>query len=380
MDNEWPKTHVFGCSARPTKRICSVAARFRLWCAPLLCVFYIGCGPVASPGGESGARCVRNLDCAVGLVCECETCVDADGATDPPVCNVTPDTDCSSEPSLCYEACGLEVVVGLAECVNGAELCTESGVLQSDCPPDTCWGDPEAGEICVDGAYQCQAGTAPNGECYTFDCPDNEAELCVLSCEDENPTAQACIASRWQCESGFPVRQCGGCVGSPPLCYDNCENRNELFNALCVDNEWSCTGVLVDAGVLPDTCSMDGGIWDGGWIADGGTTQDAGEVDAGLPIDAGLDIDAGGPFDADGGPMDGGFGPDSGSQGMDADAGAPDAGAPDAGAPDAGEETDSGQMAADAGSEPDPDGGAGTDGGMADAGAADGGSPAADAG
>lgn len=345
------------------------------------------CGPLPIGGAGQGETCSRNVDCETGLACECEVCVEERIATEPPSCDVEIETECGDEPSYCYAACGEEVVIGLAECVNAAENCEESGgVLRDDCPDTTCWGEPEPGEVCVNGEYQCQAGEAPNGECYTFDCPSGEAELCVLSCTDESPFSQVCIGSQWQCETGFPVRQCGGCVGMPPTCYDNCENLDELFGAICVDDEWTCDGVLVDVGVLLEDCGFtdagvsdggpdtpigeigeengpcfsnntcfgdlicvdsgqtgwtcvaptltDGGVVDGGQSDDSGQSDDGGESDDGGPSNDG-GSDGGGPL-ADAGHADSGA-PETDAGGFDAGLDSPDGGEADAGETDAGE-------------------------------------------
>ena len=381
---------------------------------------FFSCGPLPISGGERGDPCAQNVDCATGLACECAVCVDESAENEPPSCDVEIETECGEEPSYCYAACGEETVVGLAACVNAAENCDENGgVLRDDCPDTTCWGEPEAGEVCVNGEYQCQAGEAETGECYTFDCPEGEAELCVLSCTDESPFSQVCIASEWRCETGFPVRQCGGCVGMPPTCYDNCENLDELFGAICVDDEWTCDGVLVDAGVLLEDCGFtdagvsdggpdiptgeengpcfsnntcfgdlicvdsicvaptltDGGVVDGGQSGDGGQSNDGGSDGGGPVADAGH-ADSGAP-ETDAGGFDAGLDtPDGG----DADAGPTDSGTVDGGsssAEDAGA-TDGG-LNADAGlhdggpSQAGNDGGFVSDGGVTDAGGADGG-------
>jgi hypothetical protein len=358
-----------------------------------------GCiGPPAVVGSAQGESCVRNMDCDDGLVCECRSCTNAADATEPPVCDVSPNVECGEAPSNCYASCGEEVITGLAECVNGAETCVANGgVLYSDCPDDTCWGDAAPGEVCIDGAFECLWGESNNGDCYTFDCPDNEAELCVLNCESVETFAQVCVASAWRCESGFPLRQCGGCVGTPPQCFDNCENQMVLFTALCLENEWSCDGVLVDAGVLSSECEVDGGAMDGGsgdaglkmdggdegdagsFASDGGILSDGGQLpDAGLE-DAGGSLDGGTVEDA-GNPDDSGVVEDGGHTAEDGGAAAVDAGSmdedggfqtQDAGNLDAGESSDSGEPN-DAGSGGEvPEDGGETDAGVGDAGDGD---------
>lgn len=215
-----------------------------------------GClfAPQPVDGEPSGSACGTDIDCADGLMCECGTCVTATDNPLPASCDVTPDDRCPDLASECFQACGVDTVVGLAECINGRETCeASSGVLrEEDCSPDVCWGEPEAGETCLNGDFVCQFGrNEETGLCYTFDCDGDPAE-CVTSCQDDETVAQICVANTWTCEFGFPIEQCGGCVGTPPDCFDSCEGLNTIAAATCQDNAWSCNHIQ-DA-QLPSAC------------------------------------------------------------------------------------------------------------------------------
>lgn len=209
--------------------------------------------PPPLAGLAAGDACSTDLDCDDGLVCECGFCGEPSEPRLPPACEVDVDNRCPPTPSSCFAECGVEVVVGIAGCVNGRETCADGpGVLREDCPADTCWGEPEAGEVCIDGVFECAFGrNGPTGLCYTFDC-EGEAELCVLDCSASQMTAQVCVGSTWRCELGFPMRQCGGCVGTAPPCVESCADPFPDGTATCVEDAWTCDGELQSA------CCLDG--------------------------------------------------------------------------------------------------------------------------
>ncbi len=215
-----------------------------------------GCFLAPQPvvGEPAGSSCGTDLDCADGLLCECGTCATASADPLPPSCEVSPDDRCPDVASECFQECGVDNVVGLAECVNGRETCESSGgvLRDEDCGPDVCWGVPDVGETCLNGEFVCQFGrNEETGLCYTFDC-EGEAAECVLSCQDDDPEVQICLANAWTCEFGFPIAQCGGCVGTPPDCFDSCEDLNAIAPATCQNNAWSCAHIQ-DA-QLPSAC------------------------------------------------------------------------------------------------------------------------------
>jgi hypothetical protein len=211
--------------------------------------------PAPIDGASEGSTCAADLDCGDGLACECGTCASPSNPRLPPSCDVSVDNQCPSTPSGCFESCGVEVVVGIADCVAGRETCEGSGgVLFDDCPLETCWGVPEPGEVCVDGVFECAYGrNGPTGLCYTFDCVD-EPEQCVIDCTSDLRTTQVCVADEWKCESGFPVRQCGGCVGTPPVCVDSCADPFRTGSATCIEDEWSCAAAGDE---LENVCCID---------------------------------------------------------------------------------------------------------------------------
>lgn len=216
--------------------------------------------PLPTDGQSEGQPCAADWECGSGLTCECGACA-VPGADDlPPRCLDLED-GCNDPPSDCYASCGDETVLGPADCVGGREACsTTEGVLRSQCPAETCWGERGAGEICVDGEWECEFGRATTGECYTFDCTANEESACVLSCGGTE-LPQVCVAGEWTCESGFPVEDCGGCTGTPPACVTSCDDFTSIGSAICdmVALEWSCSHIVFpDAGTPPlatDCCS-----------------------------------------------------------------------------------------------------------------------------
>jgi len=129
----------------------------------------------------------------------------ADAAVDAP--NDVPDdlevwnqdvTGCPGPSTpMCAAACGGDYLLGQAVCEGGAWVCHE-GVLMDDCPPGTCWGMPEAGEVCDDGwkchpertgafAY-CPAVACL--ECDGFDGPVLQ-EGCLCACDGANVLCEA---------------------------------------------------------------------------------------------------------------------------------------------------------------------------------------------
>ncbi len=288
----------------------------------LLAVVVSGC-PLAPPrtsGEGAGAVCHNDLECASGLACECGVCAEPSG--EPPRCIDLNDA-CSEVPSECFQACGDLTVVGDAACVDGRETCSAvGGVLRSQCPADTCWGDPAPGEVCVDGQFQCEVQPrSSSGDCYTFDCESGAAGQCVPACGDgSSPVAQACVASEWRCESGVPVEECGACVGPLPSCVISCDEPTAVGGASCsAALEWSCEHILlngVPATVDSECCANDpaacagdagpdaggdldaGGLPDDGGGSDAGPSADAGRVDAGADVDGGANLGDGGEHDA----------------------------------------------------------------------------------
>lgn len=226
--------------------------------------FVAGCpawfAPSTTPGVQEGGPCVADLDCASGLVCECGACRIPGDDDRPPSCEVTLDDACRTPPSPCFRACGDPTPVGEASCVNGRETCSEvDGVLESQCAPDTCWGTPEPGEICDDGEFVCEVSRSPEtGLCYTFNCA-GEAGDCIEDCASGATFFEACLGGAYQCEYGFPVEDCGECLGPPPYCVESCDNPTVLAEAVCDQAEltFSC-GFILDA-VRADECGCASG-------------------------------------------------------------------------------------------------------------------------
>lgn len=271
--------------------------------------------PPATSGAREGARCSANVDCASGLVCECGSCAKPTGM--PSRCLALDDA-CGDEPSDCFRACGDPSVVGKAACVGGRESCSSSGgVLESSCPPETCWEPPGPGEVCVDGELQCEHGRAANGQCYTDDCEGSPRE-CVSACADgSEPFSEVCLASQWQCEGGLPIEGCGECVGALPACVLSCSTLEPVGSAACsAELEWSCAHILQDgraASVITDCCDENPDACPDPSEDAGPGDDDAGGVDAGEPdagtVDTGSGaVDGGDSVPLDGGPEDAGEG------------------------------------------------------------------------
>ena len=98
---------------------------------------------------------------------------------------------------MCAAACGGDYLLGQAVCEGGAWVCHE-GVLMDDCPPGTCWGMPEAGEVCDDG-WKCHPertgafALCPQVaclECDGFEGPVLQ-EGCLCACDGGNVTCTA---------------------------------------------------------------------------------------------------------------------------------------------------------------------------------------------
>lgn len=271
--------------------------------------------PPTTQGTREGGTCSSSLWCAAGLTCECGVCTAPSGL--PPRCPTLEDP-CAGPRSSCYAACGDPTVVGTATCAEGRESCASSGgVLQADCPPETCWDIPSPGEVCVDGKLECaDSPRAPNGQCYTSDC-EGEPGACVSACADGSaPFPQACIASEWQCETGVPVATCGECVGTPPSCVLRCDALSPVGVAACTaSREWSCAHIVdngTPAAVISACCDENPAACpevpsDGGSDSDGGASDaadaDAGDADGGEPD--GAEPDGGEPDDGEPGGGDG---------------------------------------------------------------------------
>jgi hypothetical protein len=279
--------------------------------------------PPVTSGLGAGEACQGSWECDDGLSCECGLCATPSEPPRPVRC-IELDDSCNDPPSDCYASCGDETVVGAAACVNGRETCTDvGGVLRDQCDAAVCWGDPEPGEICVEGEYTCEFGRSPNtDDCYTFNCTGTPGS-CVTSC-GSTPFSQTCLGGTYSCESGMDIADCGGCVGRTPRCLRSCEDIEVLGSALCDadDLEWSCDHLLANPGTgqvstRDDFCCVDS------------LTLPPGEPDAGpAPQDGGPGSEDGGPAPLDGGSIDGGVA----DGGASIDAGDPDGGpAADAG-------------------------------------------------
>lgn len=214
--------------------------------------------PATTEGDGAGAACSSSWSCQAGLACECGQCAEPTGR---PVRCPSVDDECSDDPSPCYASCGDREVVGDAACVNDRESCGPvGGVLEAQCPDDTCWGEAEPGELCVDGRFVCEFGrSTETGHCYTFDCDDETQGACVASCGGPAPFAQVCLGGEWRCETGLPVEECGECVGAPPSCVRDCDDLSPVGAAACQALAWSCSHLsLPDAGplVVADECCL----------------------------------------------------------------------------------------------------------------------------
>ncbi|GMV42958.1 MAG: hypothetical protein AMXMBFR64_46740 [Myxococcales bacterium] len=109
---------------------------------------------------------------------------------------------CEGVAPLCAPSCGGDVFYGPAICEGGAWVC-EEGVLRTDCPPFTCWGEKAPGEICTDQGWACAPDAAAFAECHQTMCltcagwTDSPPTAgCACSCEAEHvvceKVAQAC--------------------------------------------------------------------------------------------------------------------------------------------------------------------------------------------
>jgi|GEM_PF-2180882 len=108
----------------------------------------------------------------------------------------TADADTGGCPAgstpMCAAACGGDYLLGQAECIDDQWVCAQ-GVLMDDCPPGTCWGMPEAGEVCENG-WQCHPertnafASCPAVaclECSGFEGPALQ-EGCTCACDGVN--------------------------------------------------------------------------------------------------------------------------------------------------------------------------------------------------
>ncbi len=225
--------------------------------------FLLAPGPLE--GVAEGGACGTDLDCNAGLACECGTC-ETPGAVDrPAACEIDVGNECPATPNVCYVGCGDETTIGTASCVDGREVCDE-GVLRTDCPDTTCWGEPAPGQICNEGEWECQFQYLPDLDaCQTFDC-EGTPDVCVADCQAVQTMPMVCAGSAWRCQMGFPLAQCGPCPGTAPPCFDNCTNLSVVGVATCDDaNGWMCGGTQQSE----EDCCVD---------ADG-TYQTAGDLD-----------------------------------------------------------------------------------------------------
>ena len=127
----------------------------------------------------------------------------ADDATSADTNEDTAAVTCEGD-GLCAPACGGDVI-GPSTCVEGRWVCDDPGwVLVDDCPPGSCFGLPQPGEVCRDG-WQCADDTDAFWQgCYIDACfPD--ADYCG-SFERDTRFGCTCI-----CSPETTVVSCASC-------------------------------------------------------------------------------------------------------------------------------------------------------------------------
>lgn len=78
-------------------------------------------------------------------------------------------TSCTGTAPGCPSACGSDGWYAPAVCEAGKWTCKQ-GVLETSCPPDTCWGAPATGEVCVKGKWTCKLDDALLAACPALAC------------------------------------------------------------------------------------------------------------------------------------------------------------------------------------------------------------------
>jgi hypothetical protein len=198
--------------------------------------------PPPLPGEPVGGACRADLDCDDGLECECGRCTAPDDEDLPPSCDVDLSQACG-DPEPCYAACGDLTELGETTCEEGTPVCA-AGVREDDCPPETCWGEPQVGEVCDNGEFVCTDGRSPLGGCYTPGACAGDPAACVFDCTDVLTFDQACVAEAFACENGFEQTACGNCIGQPPTCVFDCVDVEPIAPAVCANGEFSCAFVV----------------------------------------------------------------------------------------------------------------------------------------
>ena len=176
-------------------------------CPELMCAT---CRGFAGPVEEAGCRC------------QC------DESSDTVVCEATPVT-CAGAAPLCAPGCGGDSFHGPAECVDGAWTCAE-GILRTDCPPGTCWGEKAPGEVCTEAGWSCQ----PSADDYAA-CPD---VLCLTCDGFAGPVEQAGCSC--ECSEGNVV-----CEATPTTCEASAAST--LPGVTIVLSSAACTFTLAEA-------------------------------------------------------------------------------------------------------------------------------------
>lgn len=113
-----------------------------------------------------------------------------DGALQPPD---IPSAECAGSGPTCTFGCGGDAFVQ-GECVDGRWQCPNGTTPMDECPPGSCFGLPERGEVCTDQGWECrpwEVGALPAcgapAERVCLDCAGfpatHETPRCDCTCE-----------------------------------------------------------------------------------------------------------------------------------------------------------------------------------------------------
>jgi hypothetical protein len=212
-------------------------------------------GPPVTAGTGEGGACAGSIDCADGLVCACGACAAPSDPPRPVLCDGLAPDGCPSNPTPCVSSCSAANVVGDATCTDGVERC-DSGVLASTC---ACPSPPPAGWFCDGDVITCFQETS-DGLCVVDGCVE-EPLNCVEVCGAAERAPQVCVQ---ESPDTTPFRRCrdatnlvdetacGGCVGAPPSCLDDCNILSVVASARCDGDGFVC-----DVGIIDTACTCE---------------------------------------------------------------------------------------------------------------------------